>query len=63
MARPGPGLARAMISIVRSGHAGKGRNNPVLYSIRAVTGKLFLDRLKFLIPRQRPVTGGAGTGP
>ena len=51
-----------MISNVRSGHAGKGRNNPVFYSIRAVTGKLFLDRLKFLIPRQRPGTGGAGTG-
>ena len=51
-----------MISDLRSGQAGKGRNNLVFYSIRAVTGKLFLNRLKLLIPRQWPGTGGAGTG-
>lgn len=39
-----------------------GRNNPVFYSMQAVTGKFFLNRLKFLIPRQRPELSGAGTG-
>lgn len=51
-----------MISNLRSGHAGKSRNTLVFYSIRAVTGNLFLNPLKFLIPPQRPGNGGAGTG-